>query len=289
MGDPLRPISTLELFERTFRLYRRNFIKFAGLSIVGPLATCAYRLRYLGGTIALMRVDSSTDAPAVLGILVGIVIALAGASISSAAAVQAAAAADRGSKMRVAEGYRALGKHIWQIIRIVLSVFIRAFPVGLIFIGLGVMALATAAALGYNSPAEAGAIGYVCGGIALASAISASIWMCARYAVAVQACVVEDIGRRLALKRSRFLTAGDRGRVTMVHLAFLILVLAADFIFSAPTLLLPSDGAAFRISGAVAGFIAVAVTSPVATIGMSLVYYGERARKDGPVKEPLPD
>jgi hypothetical protein len=46
--------------------------------------------------------------------------------------------------------------------------------------------------------------------------------------------------------------------------------------------LLPSNGAAFRISGAVAGFIAVALTSPVATIGMSLVYYDERARKEVP-------
>ena len=70
----------------------------------------------------------------------------------------------------------------------------------------------------------------------------------ARYAVAVQACVVEDIGSRLALKRSTFLTAGDRGRVIIVHFAFLILVLASDFIFGAPTLLLPSSGVAFRIS-----------------------------------------
>lgn len=58
--------------------------------------------------------------------------------------------------------------------------------------------------------------------------------------------------------------------------------LSKNFIFGAPTLLLPSHGAAFRISGAVAGFIAVALTSPVATIGMSLVYYPERARNEVP-------
>ena len=282
MDDPLRPISTLELLDRTLKLYCRDFVKFAGLSIVGPVAIFAYRLRYGGGTVALVRMHSSTAAPAVLGVLVGIVIVLAGASISSAATVEAAAAVSRGSKVRVAEGYRALGKRLWQIIGIVLSVFIRAFPAGILFIGAGVMALAMAAALGYNSRVEAGIIGYVCGGISLISAIFASIWICARYAVAVQACVVEHIGSRLALKRSTFLTAGDRGRVTIVHFVFLILFLVADFIFGAPTLLLPSHGAAFRISGAVAGFIAVALTSPVATIGMSLVYYDERARKDGP-------
>jgi hypothetical protein len=288
MDDPLRPISALKLLDRTLRLYCRNFVKFAGMSIVGPVATFAYRLRYGGGTVALVRMHSSTAAPAVLGVLVGIVIVLAGASISLAATVGAAAAVSRGGKVRVAEGYRALGERLWKIIGIVLSVFIRAFPAGVLFIGAGVMALTMAAALGYNSRVEAGTIGYVCGGVSLISAIFASIWICARYAVAVQACVVEDISSRVALNRSTFLTAGDRGRVIIVHFAFLILVLAADFIFGAPTLLLPSQGAAFRISGAVAGFIAVALTSPVATIGMSLVYYDARARK-GPVKGPLPD
>jgi hypothetical protein len=281
MDDPLCPISTLELLDRTLSLYSRNFVKFAGLSMAGPMATFAYRLRYGGGTAAFVRLHSSTAAPAVLGVLVGIVIVVAGASISSAATVEAVAAVSRGSKVRVAEGYRALGMRLWRIVGIVLSVFIRAFPAGVLFIGAGVMVLAMAAALGYNSPVEAGTIGYVCGGVSLISAIFAAIWIYARYAVAVQACVVEDIGTRLALKRSTFLTAGDRGRVTIVHFAFLILVLAADFIFDAPTLLLPSPGAAFRISGAVAGFIAVALTSPVATISMSLVYYEARARKEG--------
>jgi hypothetical protein len=282
MDDRLCPMSSLELLDRTLHLYRRNFVKFAGLAIVGPVATFAYRLLYAGGTVALVRLQSSTAAPTVLGVLVGIVIVLAGASISSAATVEAAADVSRGNNVRVAEGYRALGKRLWKIIGIVLSVFIRAFPAGLLFIGVCVMALAIAATLGYNSRVEAGTIGYVCGGISLISATSASIWICARYAVAVQACVVEDIGSRFALKRSTFLTARDRGRITVLHFGFLILVLATDFIFGAPTLLLPSHGAAFRISGAVVGFIAVALTSPLATIGMCLVYYEERAREEVP-------
>jgi len=194
--------------------------------------------------------------------------------------VEAVASVSRGSKVRVAEAYRAVGEHFWQILGIVLSVLIRAFPAGMRFIGAGVMALAMAAALGYNSQVEAGTIGYVCGGISLISAICASTWICARYAVAVQACMMEGISSRLALKRSTFLTAGDRDRVIIVHFVFLILFLIADFIFGVPTLLLLRDGTAFRISGAVGGFIAAALTSPVATIGMSLVYYDELAHKE---------
>jgi hypothetical protein len=282
MDDPLRPISTRELLYRTLRLYCQNFVTFAGHSIVGAVATFVYRLRYCGVTVALLYQHSSTAAPAVAGVLVGVVIVFVGASISSAVTVEAVAAVGCGSNARVAEGYRALGRRLWQIIGIVLSVFIRAIPAGLLFIGAGVVALATAAALGYNSPVEAGTIGYVCGGVSLISAIFGSLWICARYAVAVQACVVEDIGSSRALKRSTFLIAGDRGRITILYFAFLILVLAVDFNLGAATLLLPSHGTVFRISGAVAGFIAVALTSPLATIGMSLVYYDARKRKEGP-------
>jgi len=43
------------------------------------------------------------------------------------------------------------------------------------------------------------------------SAIFAAIWIYARYAVAVQACVVET-SHQTRSQRSTFLTAGDRGK-----------------------------------------------------------------------------
>jgi hypothetical protein len=280
IGGSLCPMSALELLSRTFSLYCQNFVQFAGLSIVGAVTIFAYRLRYGGGTADFVRLrSSSTAAPAMLGALVGIVIALAGAAISSAATVEAAAEVSRGGRVRVAEGYRKLGTRLWRVLGVVALVFLRVFPVGLLFIGAGLAALATAATLGYNSPVEAGRIGYVCGGASLASALFASVWIGARYAVAVQVCVVESLGSRLALKRSKLLTAEDRSLVMMVHFGFLILFLAVDFILGAPTLLLSSHGAAYRISGAVAGFIAMALTTPVATIGMALVYFDERTRR----------
>jgi hypothetical protein len=280
MNEPATPQSTQKLLATTLRLYLRNPVKFASLSIAGPAAIFALGLRY-GGVMAVLRhPQSSTAAPAILGLLAGMVIVLAGLSISSAATVEAVATASRDSKVRVVAGYSALAKWLLQIIGIMLSVFIRAFAGSLLFIGAGVAALALAAALGFNSRVEAGIIGYVCGGLALTSAVFASMWICARYSVAVQACIVEGIGVRQALKRSTFLISADRGSVTLIHLGFLTLVFAAFLIFSAPVLLLGVSGIAFRLSIALAGFIAVALTSPVATICVSLVYYLERARKD---------
>jgi len=281
MTDPLRPISVRELLFRTFSLYRHHFMLFLGVSIIGPVALFAYRLRFGGGMGAIAGLHSSSTAlPVVIGILMGIMIMLAGVATSSAAAVKAVAAINGGSEVRVAEGFRALAGRLWRILGIVASVFIRAFPGGFLFVLAGIPGLALAAHLGYNAREEAKTIGYVCGGGSLAAALFAGIWICARYAVAVQACVVENISRKLSLRRSQFLIAGDRGRIVLLHFAFLILFLLTEFVLGAPALLLPTHGATFRISEAVASLIAGAIAAPVATIGMSLVYFDERVRKE---------
>ncbi|MGD0096832.1 MAG: hypothetical protein ABSB60_10065 [Terracidiphilus sp.] len=227
-----------------------------------------------------MRPHASEVVPAVLAAGVGIVIVMTCAAVSSAATVQAVATASCGKKVHVAGGYRSLARRLWKTIGIVLSVLMRACCASLLCFGVGAIGLAVAAALGFNSRVEAGIIGYACGGFSLLSAAFATLWICARYAVAVQACVVESVGCRLALKRSAFLTAGDRGRIVTVHCVLLFLVLAADFVFGLPTLLLPGQGGAFRIAAAAAAFFALALISPLMTICMSLIYYDELLRKE---------
>jgi len=282
MADPLRPLSARELLDRTFSLYRHHFKLFVGVSIIGPVATFMYRLLYAGGAIAAARSDSrSSTVSMAIGIAIGVTIMLlAGLAISSAATGKAVAAVCLDRNISIAGSYRALKGRNWRIIGIVFSVFMRAFLGGALFIGLGMIALGSAAALGYNSRAEAGAIGMVCGSIAVMAAILALMVIYVRYAVAVQACVVEDISRKLALERSRFLTGGDGGRVVAMYGIFAMFGLVMGFLLEAPTLLLGGQGVAFQISGAVASFVAAALTAPVGTIGMSLVYYDERVRKE---------
>lgn len=41
MTEPLRPMSTGQLLDRTFTLYRRNFLLFIGIAMVGPSAGVA--------------------------------------------------------------------------------------------------------------------------------------------------------------------------------------------------------------------------------------------------------
>ena len=48
MAEALRPMSTSELLDRTFTLYRRNFLLFAGIASIGPAAYLLFQLMLVG-------------------------------------------------------------------------------------------------------------------------------------------------------------------------------------------------------------------------------------------------
>lgn len=283
MDDSLRPLPTRELLGRTFSLYRRHCKLFAAVSILGPVATVTYRLLNLGRAVAAAHLDLKSAAiSTAFQIAIGIAIMLlAGLALSSAAATRAVAAVSVGREMRVFDAYQTFNGRFWRIVGIVLAIFIRAFLAAALFILLGMTALALAAALGYNSRVEAGAIGVACGSIALTAAVLVVMAIYVRYAVAVHACVMEGASRKLALKRSAFLTERSRARVVMLYALFILLSFAASFVIEAPTLLLRDHTIAFRLSGAIASFIAAVLTTPVWTIGISLLYFDESARTSG--------
>lgn len=283
MDDSLRPLSTRQLLAITFSLYRRHFKLLVGVSILGPVATSVCPLLHVSGALAVARLDARAALiSTAVGVLVCVTIMLlAGLAISSAATAMAVASVRLGREVRAFEVYRALKGRIWRILGVVLSVFLRAFLSAALFLGLGMIALALAAALGYNSRVEAGTIGFVCGGIALLAAILVAARIYLRYAVAVQACVVEDISRKLALERSAFLTEGASIRVAAVWGVFVLLSFGMGFVLEVPALLLRGQAVAFQVSSVAACVIAGALTAPVGTIGLSLLYFDQRLRKDG--------
>jgi hypothetical protein len=273
MNVPLLPKSAMELLSTTLRLYSRNLVKFAVLSLPAPVALLLYRAFFSTGTFAFVCLHGEVSTPAVLGVLLGIAMVLPGAAISAAATMNAIAALRKQREVSIAEAYRALGSRFWAILAIMLRVSLRISAVFALSLLAGVVFLGTAAALGFNSRVEAGVIGYVSAAITLTSAVLLSAWIAARFSFAVQVAVVEKAGSSAALQRSTLLTAGQRGLLAGVHFAFLFLVLAFDFLFGAPTLCLLNHPLAFRIASAAAGFMAAALATPIATISASLLYH----------------
>jgi hypothetical protein len=288
MTEPLRPMSTGQLLDQAFALYRRNFLLFVGIATVGPAAYLVFQMLTVGANVGFPFSGRRATTPVAgaslgLSLLVGYVVMLAGMALSHAATVKAVAAVHLGREISVAGAYKALRGRIWSLFGtfglIVLIVGAAVLVIGMI----GGLILA-GILVGRPASSAGGAVGRSIAVIVIAVVIFAVIIaIYVRYALAIQACMVEGLGPRASLKRSVFLSQGSRWRVVAIYLIFLIL----SWIVGAG---LGAMGSAIgirlhnRIAAAVliylAGFIAGALTGPLATIGLSLLYYDERVRKE---------
>lgn len=298
MTEPLRPMSTGQLLDHTFALYRKNFLLFVGIATVGPAANVIFQLVTLGANVGSpfntrmtpgTTFGIGTGIAAVLSVLIGYLVMLAGMAISHAATVKAVAAVHLGRETSIGGAYKALRGRIWSVFGtlglilfwMVLWMILAVFAAGIVLVPLS-MGIAAMGKGGAPSPATtvvAGLIGLVT--IALVFAVFIAIYV--RYALAIQACVVEDLGPRASLKRSILLSKGSRWRVVAIYLVFVLLSLILGFGLGAVAggvggLLHNKIAAAVLIY--LAGFIAGSITGPLATIGLSLLYYDERVRKE---------
>ncbi len=105
----------------------------------------------------------------------------------------------------------------------------------------------------------------------LASFVAVSV----RYALAIQACVVENLGSWVSMKRSVSLSKDGRLRIAAVCVLFLILSWIASVSFAWIARMAATSWHS-RITSIVviqvAGFVTGSLTAPLATIGISLLY-----------------
>src|SRR5258706_14578981 len=91
MTEPLRPMSTGQVLDHTFALYRRNFLLFVGIACVGPAAYLIFQLLMVGS--AAVPVGSQRVGAAGLslgfGIIAGLIVMLAGNGITPRANLKA--------------------------------------------------------------------------------------------------------------------------------------------------------------------------------------------------------
>jgi hypothetical protein len=95
MSEILRPMSTGELMDRTFVLYKRNFKLFVGIASLGPATYLLFQLLTISSASlhgTPRRVNPFSVASLGFGFLGGFLIMLAGVAIAHAATVKAVAA-----------------------------------------------------------------------------------------------------------------------------------------------------------------------------------------------------
>jgi hypothetical protein len=295
MTEVLRPMSTGQLLDHTFALYRKNFLLFVGIATVGPAASVIFQLFTMGANVGSPFSASSRMASSAaiarfgLGMVFGYIVLLAGMAISHAATVKAVAAVHLGRETSVVGAYQALRGRIlslfgtcglillWMVLWMMLAILVVI--IAMVPLSIGLTLTRRAAAPGPAAVAAAGIIGIV----TVVFVFAAFIAIYARYALAVQACVVEDLSPRASMRRSIQLSKGSRLRVVAIYLVFVLLSLILGGGLGAlaggiGSVIHNSIAAAVLIY--LANFIGGSLTGPLATIGLSLLYYDERVRKE---------
>jgi hypothetical protein len=250
MTTALRPLSTGELLDRTFSLYRSHFGLFVGIFALPHLAVLAYQC------VQVAFQSPSTQLSNILLNLVwtmgalGLTVILSAAS--QAATVVAVSHVHLDRPASIGDSFSKVKNQIPGVIGLS------------ILVGLGVG----------------------CGLIAL---ILPGVLLALMWSLAVPAKVLENRGITDAMSRSSDLTKGDWGRIFVIWLLFLVLGVGVSMLLRWPVEMAAGVSSIFalqrrtggwRIALLVSTFISECLVGPLGTIAFSLVYYDERVRKE---------
>jgi hypothetical protein len=278
----LRPLSAGEVLDRVFSLYRSHFWFFAGLSAASAGVNAGIgilRLVYMHFANYSVRTPSHLLIVGGSSVVQGILYLIA-YSITLAATTFAVNAfylgqpTTLGVALTVARHIwlRCLGVSIWQAWSAM-----WAFSILLVLIPLSLI------------PGIKGAgAGIVIGLLLFVGFVAGVIYGVIAYlrnSLALPAAVVENLGVRAAMRRSKNLATGRIGRIFLLLLLVYVLWIVATFVQLPFVFLATRSGSAqqFLMQGIILGinFIVTTIVGPIAAIGLCLFYFDERVRREG--------
>jgi hypothetical protein len=281
----LRPLTLAELLDRSFSLYKRHFRLFAGI-MAGP-AVFAMMLGVLGGVMQTPMAPGTPPQKALMLILPAVAGALfflllymivymyaLGATTLAVSDLYLERESSIGSAYRRVRGY--VGRLVW--------LFICTF---LAFMGatLLVVAVSVGAALFLGLLSRWLVLVVVPFGFL--GAFIAFVLISVRFGVSVPALVIENVSAIDALKRSVELTSENVGRVFLIILCATVIAWATALIFQGPFTIAvlvvgPTSKMAmpFHIAAAISGAIGGMISGPIMIIGLAMMYYDLRIRKE---------
>jgi hypothetical protein len=255
-----RPLSLGEILDRTFFLYRRNFLLFVGIAaipyaILVVLVSSFVLLARLAGparSVAPGRMPISPWAMGAAGggFFLAFILFFSLFLISAGAAVIAVSEIYVGRPARIWGAFRAALKRIWSLL-------------GILFLGFLMVA--------------AGFILLVFPGIYLGC----------RMSVAFASALVDEVGPVEAIQRSFALTKGFAWRAFMIFFLTVVISWALVGLFQVPFMILiaassknPSLAILWMVLMEITNLCASVLVAPVGTIGFVVLYYDLRVRKE---------
>jgi hypothetical protein len=254
----LRPMTLGEVLDRTFTLYRENFLLFAGIAALPYLLMLIFKFGVLlferaGATGSTTNLQSpGLIGGLIVGFLGGGLLFLLIVGLTQAATVSAVSDLYLGRPTSIREAYgRAKGS-----ILIVMAIMIMS-------------GLAT-----------------IVGAIFL---IIPGIYLACRLAVSVPVAIVEQDSPVASMERSMALTKGYAWQVFLLLVLVFFLSYAIAMLLQFPTMFFAIGAAmakkqvSFGVTAYsyVAEFVSEVLVGPIGTISAALMYYNLRVRKEG--------
>lgn len=281
----LRPLTLAELLDRSFSFYKRHFWLFAGIMAVP--AAFAMVVAVLTGILRTPVAPNTppeklflTLLPAALGLILFALVYMVVYMYALGATSVAVSELYLGRDATVGDAYRRVrplgGRLLLLIIWTVLSIFGACVLVGAVAVGFALfLALISRVLAVLVAP------------FAFLAVVVVVILMTVRFGVSVPALVIENVPAATALRRSIELTRDNVGRVFLIILCATVIAYATALIFQGPFSLAaqvigPGTKGALLLSvaGAVSGAIGGMISGPVMIIGLAMMYYDLRIRKE---------
>jgi len=287
MDLALRPMSTSQVLDRTFHLYRNNFVLLAGIGSLLPIMLLTMEFAFIPlGFPPTVRGKQSPEAAQIMllwYVSSFILVYLVGSTLTGGATVFGVSKLHLGQNVTIGQAYKQVFSRFWRLIGIVTLIGLILFGIGLV---LGILYAFAIGLLTLASSTSARPVVALVLGFSLIIALVLTIMLCyTRLSLAVPACILEQLPVGRSLRRSWSLSKGSVWRLFLVYLLTGILGVALSIALGLPGQMMmrfmSGKGILFGvILNQVGGFIAGVIAGPIATTAIAMIYYDQRVRKE---------
>lgn len=293
MDLALRPMSTSQVLDRTFYIYRNHFVLLAGIGSLLPALLLIMQLSF----IPLGMPPRGNQAPELLAVLfLGYfgcygVIYLVGNALAGGATVYGVSKLHLGESITIGQAYKQVFSRFWRVLVVIVLLGLIVF--GSLMIGEVIAIIVVTVTAGssriFGGGGALAGVGVVIAIIwavsIFAGAILAALFFYSRLSLSVPACILEKLPVGESLRRSWYLTQGSVWRIILVHLLTWVLSIVLALALAVPgQLYLIATHNKQALLGIIlqhlGGFIAGVIANPIATTAIALIYYDQRVRKE---------
>jgi hypothetical protein len=289
----LRPLAIGELLDRVFSLYKRHLSTFVGIMAVPAVFNLLLALTMLimqhvrGPLFAPPKPGDPFDPDMATVVEVGgiytvsIVVYWITYMFALGASTVAVSEIYAGRDISVGGAFGRARPHLGRLLLLALLWFVVIVGPGAIMMGVGAGLMV---GMRQSPTMVVGVLIMTLGALVL---FATCIFLSLRYAVSAPALILEGASPWRSLTRSTFLTKGFLGRVFLLSFCAAMLAYTAVMLLQMPfnvasVVAGPTSPAGFYLAliGVFSGVIGQTLTAPIMVIGVAVLYYDFRVRKE---------